>query len=88
LRRAVEGNPFDRDAARALSDMLFKTGDRESLDRLVADPRFAQFTREFTAQWLSLDKFSVLEPDRKRFPKLTRDTRAQAHRHQPRRRPH
>ena len=27
-------------------------------------------------QWLSLDKFQVLEPDRKRFPKLTRDTRA------------
>ncbi len=47
------------------------------VDRLIADPRFAQFTREFTAQWLSLDKFSVLEPDRKRFPKLTRDTRAQ-----------
>ncbi|MBY0507100.1 MAG: DUF1592 domain-containing protein [Bryobacteraceae bacterium] len=47
------------------------------VERMIAHPRFSQFTREFVAQWLSLDKFSVLEPDRKRFPKLTRDTRAQ-----------
>ncbi len=47
------------------------------VDRLIADPRFSQFTGEFTAQWLALDKFDVLEPDRKRFPKLTRDTRTQ-----------
>lgn len=45
------------------------------VDRMVASPRFSEFSREFTSQWLSLDKFSVLEPDRKRFPKLTRDTR-------------
>jgi hypothetical protein len=44
---------------------------------MVADPRFTQFTNEFTAQWLSLDKFQVLESDRKRYPKLTRDARAQ-----------
>src|SRR5262249_53615796 len=28
-------------------------------------------------QWLSLDKFNVLEPDRTKFPRLTRDTRTQ-----------
>jgi GT2 family glycosyltransferase/Flp pilus assembly protein TadD len=39
LRQAVEGNPFDRDAARALSHMLSTVGDRESLDRLIADRR-------------------------------------------------
>ncbi|GIS59121.1 MAG: hypothetical protein CM1200mP2_13460 [Planctomycetaceae bacterium] len=33
--------------------------------------------REFTSQWLSLEKFDVLEVDRKRFPRLTRDTRTQ-----------
>ena len=43
--------------------------------RMIDDPRFSQFIREFAAQWLSLDKFSVLEPDRKRYPKLNRDTR-------------
>lgn len=47
------------------------------VDRLIADPRFSQFTSEFATQWLALDKFAVLEPDRKRFPKLTRDTRSQ-----------
>lgn len=45
--------------------------------RMVADPRFSRFIGEFTPQWLSLDKFSVLEPDRKKFPKLTRDARTQ-----------
>ena len=45
--------------------------------RMIDDPRFSQFVREFTSQWLSLDKFQVLEPDRKRYPKLTRATRTQ-----------
>ncbi len=47
----------------------------EQVTRMVADPRFTRFTGEFTPQWLSLDKFAVLEVDRQRFPKLTRDTR-------------
>lgn len=50
--------------------------------RMVADPRFERFTGEFVSQWLALDKFQVLEPDRKLFPKLTRDTRARL-RHEP-----
>jgi hypothetical protein len=45
--------------------------------RMIADPKFSLFTSEFAYQWLSLDKFQVLEPDRKRYPKLTRDARAQ-----------
>lgn len=48
--------------------------------RMVADPRFDRFVGEFAAQWLSLDKFDVLEPDRKLFPRLTRDVRAQLRR--------
>lgn len=47
----------------------------EQVTRMVADPRFSRFTSEFTAQWLSLDKFAVVEVDRQRFPKLTRDTK-------------
>ena len=43
--------------------------------RMIADRRFAEFTSEFASQWLSLDKFDVVEIDRKRFPQLTRDTR-------------
>ena len=45
--------------------------------RMIDDPRFSLFMGEFTSQWLALDKFNLLEPDRSRFPKLTRDTRAQ-----------
>jgi mono/diheme cytochrome c family protein len=47
------------------------------VERMVGDARFSRFVQEFGSQWLSLDKFSVLEPDRKRFPRLTRDARAQ-----------
>jgi len=45
--------------------------------RLLADPRASRFVHEFTSQWLALEKFAVLEPDRSRFPKLTRDARTQ-----------
>jgi hypothetical protein len=48
--------------------------------RMVADTRFGRFVTEFTSQWLALDKFQVLEPDRARFPRLTRDTRAELRR--------
>ena len=54
---------------------------RESLNaevlRLIAAPQFDQCIETFTAQWLSLDKFEVLEVDRERYPALTRDTRVQ-----------
>lgn len=48
--------------------------------RMVNDERFPKFVEEFASQWLSLDKFDVLEPDRERFPKLTRATRKQLRR--------
>ena len=69
--------PPDRTTLKlAASGALRKQLDAE-VGRMIDDPRFSQFTREFASQWLSLDKFSVLEPDRKRYPNLTRDTRAQ-----------
>jgi hypothetical protein len=69
--------PPDRTTLRlAASGTLRKLLDTE-LDRMIADARFSRFTHEFAAQWLSLDKIQVLEPDRKQFPKLTRDVRAQ-----------
>jgi hypothetical protein len=45
--------------------------------RMIADPRFSLFMKEFAGQWLNLEKFDVVEPDRKRYPKLTRDARVQ-----------
>jgi hypothetical protein len=68
--------PPDRTTMRlASTGMLAKQVDAE-VDRMVADPRFSRFVQEFTSQWLSLEKFQVLEPDRKRFPMLGKDARA------------
>lgn len=57
---------------------------RESLDseieRMVQDPRFRKFSHEFTSQWLSLDKFDVVNVDRQLYPTLTRDTKTQLRR--------
>lgn len=70
------GPPDNKTLKLASAGTLRKQLDSE-VDRMIADPRFSRFTREFTSQWLALDKFSVLDPDRKRFPKLSRDARAQ-----------
>ncbi len=68
--------PDERLIERAAAKTLRRSLDIE-IDRMIADPRFRQFTQQFASQWLSLDKFDVLEVDRKRYPQLTRDTRAQ-----------
>ena len=47
---------------------------------MIQDPRFAQFTNEFVSQWLKIDRLDTVEIDRKRFPRLTRDTRTQLRR--------
>ncbi len=46
-------------------------------DRLIRDPKCRNFVQEFASQWLSLDKFDVVEVDQARYPELTRDTRKQ-----------
>lgn len=60
----------------AAADKLQAALDSE-VERMIADTRFEQFTSEFATQWLNLDKFDVVEIDRKRFPKLTRDAKTQ-----------
>jgi mono/diheme cytochrome c family protein len=70
------GPPDSTTLRLAASGQLARQLDAE-VDRLMQDPRFTRFTQEFASQWLALDKFSVLEPDRKRYPGLTRDTRTQ-----------
>ncbi len=69
------GPPDDTTLKLAEAGSLRKNLDVE-IDRMVGHPKFARFTAEFASQWLALDKFQVLEPDRKRFPKLTRHARA------------
>lgn len=70
------GPPDHKTLQLATSGTLRSQLDSE-VRRMIADPRFSRFIHEFTTQWLSLDKFQVLEPDHKKFPKLTRDTRTQ-----------
>jgi len=45
------------------------------VERMIRDPRFEQFMREFGSQWLSLDKFDVVSVDSRRYPRLTRDAK-------------
>ena len=61
------------------AETLHKSLDAE-IERMIRDARFHQFANEFVAQWLSLNKFDVVNVDRKRFPKLTRDTKTQLRR--------
>lgn len=68
------GPPDPRTLELAQAGTLSKQLDGE-VNRMIDDPRFSRFTQEFASQWLSLDKFQVLEPDRKRYPKLTRYVR-------------
>jgi hypothetical protein len=60
----------------AAAGTLRKQLDAET-ERMIAAPKFSRFINEFASQWLSLDKLQVLEPDRTRFPRLTRETRTQ-----------
>ncbi|MBI1311680.1 DUF1592 domain-containing protein [bacterium] len=54
-----------------------RTSLNEDVGRLIDDPRFEQFAEQFASQWLNLDKIEVVEVDRQKFPKLTRDTKTQ-----------
>ncbi|MBL6725252.1 MAG: DUF1592 domain-containing protein, partial [Rubripirellula sp.] len=47
------------------------------VDRLIDDEQFTEFCDQFVGQWLSLDKFDVVETDRKKFPKLDLNTKRQ-----------
>jgi hypothetical protein len=47
------------------------------IERMLSDAQFNQFLHPFVSQWLSLDKFDVVEIDQKRYPLLTRDARTQ-----------
>ena len=52
-----------------------RTGLDYQIDRLLADRRSESFADSFVSEWLSLDKFDVVEIDAKRYPHLTRDAR-------------
>ena len=69
--------PPDQKLLDAAAAGTLRAGLNEHTDRLMTDSRFGLFLTEFTSQWLSLEKFDVLEADRAKYPLLTRDTRTQ-----------
>lgn len=69
--------PPDRELLDSASAAALPAQLDSHIQRMIHDPRFEQFIRPFTSQWLALEKFDVLEPDRQRFPQLTRETRMQ-----------
>ena len=67
--------PPDRTTLRLAANGSLRRQLDAEVERMASDSKFSHFIHEFTAQWLSLDKFRVLEPDRKQFPDLSRDMR-------------
>ena len=68
------GPPDQKTLQLAASGALRRHLDTE-VDRMINDERFGRFAAEFASQWLDLQRFDVLEPDRERFPQLTRAAR-------------
>jgi cytochrome c553 len=72
--------PPDRRLLRSAAAGTLRAQLDAEVSRMVADARFSRFAEEFGSQWLSLDKFAVLESDRKRYPKLTQFMKSQLRR--------
>jgi hypothetical protein len=73
------GPPDERLLALASKGQLRDSLDAE-MERLIHDPRFGRFAREFASQWLNLDKLDVVETDRARYPRLSRHVKARLRR--------
>ena len=69
----------DQPNSKPLSDLAepWRASLRQESNRLIQDPQFAKFCDQFVYQWLSLDKFDVVETDRKKFPRLNLNTKRQ-----------
>ena len=70
------GPPDQRLLDKAASGKLRQDLEGE-VRRMLRDDRRRRFTSAFTSEWLQLNKLEVLEVDRKRYPKLTRDTKVE-----------
>ncbi|MEY4567808.1 MAG: hypothetical protein RLY14_2778 [Planctomycetota bacterium] len=70
-------SPPDEQLLRLAKEGSLRRNLDEEVERLIVDPRFERFINVFAAQWLSVDKFDVVNTDEKRFPKLTRDAKRQ-----------
>lgn len=62
---------------RKAQDSSLQASLHAEVDRMIDDPRFEQFASVFGTEWLGLDRFDVVSVDRKRYPRLTRETKAE-----------
>lgn len=69
--------PPDEELLRLAGQGRLKEELDRQLERMMADKRFAHFAQSFASQWMSLDKFDVVETDAKRFAGLTRGTKSE-----------
>lgn len=67
-------SPDDRLMKLASSSKLRSQIDSET-NRMINDPKFRDFADSFASQWLDLDKLGVVETDRSRFSRLTREVK-------------
>jgi hypothetical protein len=67
--------PPDRTTLRLAETGALRGQLNAEVGRMLGDPRFGRSLQEFASQWLSLDKFQVVEVDRKQFPLLSRDAK-------------
>lgn len=77
LSYLIWNGPPDRNLIELADSQELRSQLEDEISRLLTDQRSQRFVEQFVTQWLSLDKFAVLEVDRDRFPKLTRDVRVQ-----------
>lgn len=69
--------PPDKDLIGLAQSGKLKESLSSEVARMVQDERFGNFADQFTAEWLNIDKFDVVETNRKRYPRLTSTVKRQ-----------
>ncbi|MGB0599855.1 MAG: DUF1592 domain-containing protein [Rubripirellula sp.] len=69
--------PPDDHLTRVAAAGKLKQNLQAEVTRMVQDTRFQRFSNQFAEQWLSLDKFDVVETSRRRYPRLTTTVKRQ-----------
>lgn len=69
--------PPDRRLLELAAANTLRSALNSEVERLIGDARFARTMHEFVTQWLSLDKFDVVAIDGKRYPRVTREAKAE-----------
>ena len=67
--------PPDRELLDLASKGQLRSQAGNQVARMVNDERFSKFVEEFASQWLSLDKFDVVNINRGKYPRLLKETK-------------